>query len=160
MIRPNEITFLIIDNIEKWLNKYDYEEIELMEEKNYIFVRAEKSYDDHLFNVNIEYNDVTGIVYIFVCCLTPVPKEKRVFCLKLINFIVQFEKEAKYILCPFNHLISCSTLHSILDSHCSIGQMIESQASCSIENLSETYYAIKNDDVKSIIHPIKFHNGF
>ena len=35
MIRPNEITFLVLDDIEKWLSKYDYEEIELSENKNY-----------------------------------------------------------------------------------------------------------------------------
>jgi hypothetical protein len=161
MIRPNEITYLVLDDIDKWLSKYEYEEIELSENKNYIFVKAKKSYDGHLFDVDIEYNDVSRIVYISVYCLTPVSKDKRMLCLKLINFIAPFEKEAKYLLCPNNHIISCLTYHSILNRRCSIGQLIESQASCSIENLSLTYDTIKNDDVKICgIHPVRFYNDF
>ena len=159
MIRPNEITYLVFDDIYKWLSKYDYEEIELSENKNYIFVKAKKSYDGHLFDVDIEYNDATRLVHISVHCLTPVPKDKRIFCLKLLNYIGFFEKEAKYILCPDCYIISCSNSKSILSCHCSIGQLLESQASCSIENLSVTYDTIKNDDVRIMnIAPIIFHN--
>jgi hypothetical protein len=159
MIRPNEITLLVLDDIDKWLSKHDYEEIELSEIKDYIFIKAKKSYDGRLFDVDIEYNDATRIVYTAVYCLTPVPKDKRIFCLKLLNYIGFFEKEAKYILCPDDHIISCSTSESILDFRCSIGQLLESQASCSIEILSATYDTIKNDDVKIMnIAPIIFHN--
>jgi len=161
MIRPIEITLLVFDDIDKWLRKYDYEEIELSENKNYIFVKAKKSYDGHLFDVEIEYNDTTRIVHISVHCLTPVPKAKWVFCLKLLNYIGFFEEEAKFILCPDNHIIICSTSHSLANCHISMGQCIENQTSCSIENLSITYDTIKNDDVKICgIHPIRFHNDF
>ena len=161
MIRPNEITLLVLDDIGRWLSRYDYEEIEVSENKNCIFIKTQKSYDGHLFDVDIEYNDITKIVKVSIHCLTPVPKDKRIICLKLLNYIGFFEKEAKYLLCPFKHIISCSTLHSILDSCCSIVQLIEGQASCSIENLTETYDTIKNDDVKICgIHPIRFDNDF
>jgi hypothetical protein len=161
MIRPNEITLLVLDDIDKWLSKYDYEEIELLENNGDIFIKAKKSYDGHLFDVYIEYNDATRIVYTTVYCLTPVPKDKRRLCLKLINFIGYSEKEIKYHLCPVNHMIFCCTSHSILDCRCSIGQLVESQASCSIENLSVTHNTIKNDNLKiSNIHPIRFNNDF
>ena len=161
MIRPNEITYLVFDDIDKWLSKYDYEEIEISEDKINILIKAKKSYDGYLFDVDVEYNDATRIAYISVCCLTPVPKDKWIFGLKLINFISHFEREAKYILCPFNHTISCSTSHSILDCRCSIGQLIEDQASCSIENLSNISDTIKSENLKiSNIHPIRFHNNF
>lgn len=159
MIRPNEITYLVFDDIYKWLSKYDYEEIEILENNLFFLIKAKKSYDGYLFEVDIEYNDATKIVHIIVHCLTPVPKDMRIFCLKLLNYIGFYEEEAKYILCPDNQTLSCSTSHSTLDCRCSIGQLIEGQASCSIENLSVTYDTIKNDDVKICnIHPIRFHN--
>ena len=158
MIRPKEITILMLDDIYKWLSNYDYEEIELSENKIDIFINAKKSYDGYLFDVDIKYNDATRIVHSLVHCLTPVPKDRRIFCLKLLNYIGFYEEEAKYILCPDNYRISCSTTGSILKYPCSIGQLIEGDASCSIENLSVIHGAIKSDDVKSILHPIRFHN--
>lgn len=95
MIRPNEITCLVFDDIYKWLNKYDYEEIELSENKIYIFIKAKKSCDGNLFVVDIEYNDATRIVHSVVHCLTSVPKDRRIFCLKLLNYIGFYEEEAK-----------------------------------------------------------------
>ncbi len=161
MIRTKEITQLALDDIEKWLSKYSYEEIEFLEDKNYIFVKANKSYDGHFFNVDIEYNDVTKIIHISVHCLTYVPKDKWIFCLKLLNYVGFFEQRAKYTLCPYNHRIKCSTSHSLYKSQVSIGQLIEIQASCSIENLSFTYHTIENDDLRiSGIHPIRFYNDF
>ena len=161
MIRPNEVTLLVLNEIDKCLSKHDYETIELSEVSNYIFIKAKKTYDGHLFEVDIKYDDVTRIVHISVYCLTSVPKDKRMLCLKLINFIAPFEKEAKYLLCPNSHIVSCLTFHNILNRRCSIGQLIESQASCSIENLSLTYDTIKNDDVKICgIHPVRFYNDF
>ena len=67
MIRPNEITFLVLDVIEKWLSKYDNEEIELSENKNYIFAKSKKPYDGHLFDVDTEYNDTTMIAELLSC---------------------------------------------------------------------------------------------
>jgi len=158
MIRPDEITFLVVEDIYNWLSKNDYEEIELSKNNQHIFGRAKRSYFDHLFEIDFEYNDVSRIINISVYCLTPVPKDKRIFCLKLLNYIGFYEEEAKYTLCPDNYRISCFTAGSILKYHCSIGQLIEGDASCSIENLLVIHDAIKNDDVKSIIHPIRFHN--
>jgi hypothetical protein len=159
MIRPNEITCVVLDDIYYWLNNYDYEEIELSEDKKYILIKAKKSYCDYLFNANIEYNDTTRIVQSTVQCLTSVPKDKRVFCLKLLNYIGYFEKEAKYLLCPDNKTISCAESYSILDSRCSIGQLIESHAFCSIDILTVAYDTIENNDVRICgFHPIRFHN--
>jgi hypothetical protein len=161
MIRPDEITYLVFDDIYNKLSKYKYEEIELSENNQYIFGRAKKSYGDHLFKMDFEYDDVSRIINITVYCLTRVPKDKRIFCLKLINLFAPFEKEAKYFLCPKNHIISCMTYHSFLARCSSMGALIEGHASCSIENLSETYDTIKNDDPKiSDIHPIRFYNDF
>ena len=85
MIRPDEITFLVVENIYNWLGKYEYEEIELAENNQNIFGRAKKSYSEHLFEMDFEYNDGSRIINISVYCLTPVPKDKRIFCLKLIT---------------------------------------------------------------------------
>jgi hypothetical protein len=143
------------------LSKNDYEEIELSENNQHIFGRAKRFYFDHLFEIDFEYNDVSRIIKVSVNCLTPVPKDKRIFCLKLINLIAPFEKEAKYLLCPNSHIISCMTYHSILTCHCSMGALIESQASCSIENLLDIYDTIESDDPKILdIHPIRFYNDF
>ena len=159
MIRPNEITYLMLDDIDKWLRKYDYEGIELSENRIHILIKAKKSYYGYLFDLDIEYNDATRIVHSIVHCLTPVPKDKRIFCLKFLNYIGYFDKEAKYLLCPDNKTISCSTSYSILDSRCSIGQLLESEAFCSIDILSIAYDTIIKDDVKIFnIHPVRFHN--
>lgn len=159
MIRPYEVTLLIVKEIYKYLNKVDYDTIEFSVVSNYIFIKAKKTYESHLFEVDTKYDDVTKIVHISIYCMTPVPKDKRIFCLKLLNYVGFFEEEAKYILCPENHLIACSTTHSILNSRCSVGQLIEGEASCSIENLLDIYDTIKSNDVKIFgIHPIEFYN--
>ena len=159
VIRPYEVTLLVLYEIDKCLSRHDYETIELSEVSNYIFIKARKTYDSHLFKVDIKYDDVTSIVHTSVYCMAPMPKDKWIFCLKLINYINLYDGDEKYILCPETHIISCSTSHSILDCRCSIGNLIEGQASCSIENLSDIYDAIKNTNVKIFgIHPIKFYN--
>jgi hypothetical protein len=159
MIRPNEITYFVFDDIEKWLSKNGYEEIEMAEDKIYFLIKAQKSFYDYLFDVNIKYNDTTRIVHIIVQSSTPVPKEKRMFCLKLLNYISLYDEEEKYILGPFNHRISCSTVVSILDSLCSIGELIEFSASMSILNVANIYETIKYDDVRICeLNPIRFHN--
>jgi len=161
MIRPNEITYFVFDDIDKWLSKDGYQEIEIAENKNFIFVKANKSYDGHLFGVDVKYDDATKVAHISVQCLTQVTKDKRIFCLKFLNYIAYFEEAGKYILCPYDHTIICSTSHSLYKCQVSIGQLIENQTSCSIENLSMTYQSLDNDDVKiSGIHPIRFLNDF
>ena len=52
MLRLNGITFLIFDDVYKLLSKYEYKELELSENNDYIFVKAKKSYDGHLFDVD------------------------------------------------------------------------------------------------------------
>jgi len=41
-IRPYEITLLVLYEIDKCLNKYDYEEIEISENKINILIKAKK----------------------------------------------------------------------------------------------------------------------
>jgi hypothetical protein len=159
MIRPNEITYFVFDDIDKWLSKNGYEEIEMAEDKIYFLIKSRKSFYGYLFDVNIEYNDTTRIVQIIVQSSRPVPKEKQMFCLRLLNYINLYDEEEKYILRPFNHRISCSTVFSILDSLCSIGELIEFRASMSILNLVNIYETIKYDDVRICdLNPIRFHN--
>jgi hypothetical protein len=161
MIRPDEITCILIDDIHKSLSKFNYEEIEFSEYGIYIFIKAKLSYWDYLFEVEVKYSDVSRLVHAYVYCLTPVPREKRTFCLKLINFIASTDKEAKYTLCPYNHVLSGFSLNSILTCRCSIGQQIEAEASCLIEILSGCYEAIKHSNVKMCgINPIRFYNDF
>jgi len=75
-----------------------------------------------------------------------------------LNF---YEKEAKYLLCPENQIISCSTSHSILNCRCSIGEQMESQTSCSIENLADVYDFSENEDISGYgINSIRFYNDF
>ena len=114
MTRPNEITLLILDDIYKCLKKLDYKEIKLSENKNYILIKAKKNYDGHLFDVDIEYNDVTNNVHISVYLMAPVSKGNQKFILKLLNHINFYEEEAKYLLCPENQIISCSTSIKVL----------------------------------------------
>ena len=159
MIRPNEITYFVFDDIDKWLSKNGYEEIEIAEDKIYFLIKAKKSFYGYFFDVNIKYNDTTRIVQIIVQTSTPVPKEKQIFCLKLLNYINLYDEEEKYILRPFNHSISCSTVFSILDSGCSIGESLEFSASMSILNLVNIHEAMKYEDVRICdINPIRFHN--
>ena len=159
MIRPNEITYFVFDDIDKWLSKNGYVEIEIAEDKIYFLIKAQRSFYGYLFDVNIEYTDTTRIVQINVQSSTPVAKEKQMFCLKLLNYINLCDEEEKYILGPFNHRISCSTVVSILDSLCSIGELIEFRASMSILNIVNIYETIKYDDVRiRDLYPIRFHN--
>ena len=159
MIRPNEITYFVFDDIDKWLSKDGYEEVEMAEDEIYILIKAKKSFYGYLFDVNIKYDDTSRIVHTIVQSSTPVPKEKRMFCLKLLNYISLYDEEEKYILCPFNYRISCSTVFSILDSCCSIGESIEFSASMSIMNLVNIHLTIKYDDVRICdLNPIRFHN--
>ena len=161
MTRPNEITLLVLDDIYRCLKKYDYKEIKLSENKNLILVKAKKNYDGHFFDVDIEYNDVTRNVHISVYLLTPVSKDSQNFILKLLNYISFYEEEAKYHLCPENKIISCSTSHSILNCRSSIGELIECQTSCSIENLSDCYYSSINEDIRGLgLNSIRFYNDF
>jgi len=161
VIRPFEIDLLMLYDMRKWLTKFEFEETQILESKKCISIKIKKSYYDHFFDVAIQYNDVSRMIYISVICSSPIPKDKTGYCLKLLNFISVHEKEAKYALCPYNHLISCSTSHSILDCQCSIGQLVEGQAYCSIENLSDCYNAIIHNNVKICgISPIRFFNDF
>lgn len=159
MIRPNEITYFVIDDFDKCLSKDGFEEIEIAEDIGGILIKAKKSFWGYLFDVNIEYDDTTKIVHNIVQSSTPVPKEKQMFCLKLLNYISLYDKEEKYILDPFNHRISCSTAFSILNSRCSIGESLEFSASMSIMNLVNIHETIKYDDVRICdLNPIRFHN--
>ncbi|MEJ2102775.1 MAG: hypothetical protein P8X68_22805 [Desulfobacterales bacterium] len=159
MIRSNEITYLVFDDIDKSLSKKGYDDIKIAEDKIYFLIEAKKSFYGYFFVVNIEYNDITKIVQIIVQTSTPVPKEKQIFCLKLLNYINLYDEEEKYILRPFNHSISCSTVFSILDSGCSIGESLEFSASMAILNLVNIYETIKYDDVRICdLNPIRFHN--
>jgi hypothetical protein len=159
MIRPNEITYFVFDDIDKWLSKNGYEEIEMAEDKIYFLIKAQRSFYGYHFDVNIKYNDATRIVHIIVQSSTPVPKEKQMFCLKLLNHIGFYDEEEKYILDPFDHRISCSTEFSIIDSRCSIGESIEFNASMSILNLVNIHKAMKYEDVRICdLNPIRFHN--
>lgn len=161
MIRPFEIDLLMLDDMRKWLTKFEFEETQIFENKKYISIRTKKSFYGHLFDVAIQYNYVSRMVHISVICSSPVPKDKIGYCLKLLNFISAHEDEARYVLCPYNHFISCATSHSILDCQCSIGQFVEGQTSCSIENLSDCYNAIIHNNVKICgINPIRFLNNF
>jgi len=53
MIRPNEITYFVIDDIDKWLSKDGYEEVEIAEDIGGILIKARKSFYGYLFDVNI-----------------------------------------------------------------------------------------------------------
>lgn len=44
MIRPNEITYFVFDDIYKCLSKNGYEEIEIAEDKIYFLIKAKKSF--------------------------------------------------------------------------------------------------------------------
>ena len=161
MSRSNELTLLIMNEIYKCLKMYDYKGIKLSENKNYILVKTKKNYDGHLFDVDIKYNDVTSNVHISVYLLTPVSNDNKKFILKLLNYLNFYEEEAKYLLCPENQIISCSTSHSILNCGCSLGELIAGQTFCSIENLSDAYDSIKNEDIRVLgINSIRFDNDF
>jgi len=159
MIRPNEVTYFVFDDIDKCLSKNGYEEIEIAEDKIYFLIKAKRSFYGYFFDVNIKYNDTTRIVHIIIQSSTPVPKEKRIFCLKLLNYISLYDEEEKYILDPFDYRISCSTVFSIIDSRCSIGESMEFSASMSILNLVNIHDAMKYADVTICdLNPIRFHN--
>jgi hypothetical protein len=154
-----ETATLIRDEIDKWLSKEGYEEIKIAEGKTYTRSKAKKSFWGYLFDVEFVYDDITRIFHTIVQSSTPVPKEKRMFCLKLLNYISYYDDEEKYILGPFNHRISCATKFCILESLESIGDEIEFSASNSILNITNIHLAIKYDDVSICdLNPIRFPN--
>ena len=79
-----ETATLIRDEIDKWSSKDGYEEIEIAEDKTDIRIKTKKSFWGYLFDVNVKYDETTKIVHTIVQSSTPVPKEKRMFCLKLL----------------------------------------------------------------------------
>jgi len=154
---------LIRDEIVKWLSKAGYKEIKIAEEKIYIRSKAKKSFEGYLFDVEFVYDDITRIFHSIVQSSTPVPKEKRMFSLKLLNYISYYDDDEKYILGPFNHRISCATKSSIFKSHGSdfgsIGYSIEFIADNSVMNIANIHLAIKYDDVNICdLNPIRFPN--
>jgi len=107
------------------LKKFDYKEIKLSENKNYILINAKKI--------------MTGIFSMWLLNTMTSPamftspfifwhlyqKATKKFILKLLNHLNFYEKEAKYLLCLENQIISCSTSNSILNCRCSIGELAD-----------------------------------
>ena len=121
-----------------------------------IHVLATKNCGDLMFQLSSEYDYRNKILKNEITCLKPLPEEKSTFCLKLLNYCAGFEDEAKYLLCPFEHLISCTTVHSLHESRCSLGRSVTLDADCSVENVQDIYVAAASGDVKHIIDPTVF----
>lgn len=160
MIRPKEITNVVFLQIIEEIIRNGYEGINFIVEESLVHISAEKIYQDHNFNLKIFYDDVSKVAELSVSCLTPVPVEKLIFCLKLLNYCTAFEEKTKYVLCPQKHIIECTTIKSIFDSNISPGKCINLDIDCSIENITDIYRAIEIDDVVNIINPITFYNCY
>ena len=85
-------------------------------------------------------------------------KEKNIFCLKLLNDITAFEKEAKYYLSPNRHILVCSTFHSISKPDRSLSNLLKLHSECSMENLINVLWAVVNGDVSRIVKSQEFNN--
>jgi hypothetical protein len=155
------ITNIIFDEIIVELKSAGYEADHWFEQRNCVFIEANKSTHEHNFELFVRYDHVTSLINADVFCLSPVQEEKIVFCLKLLNYCAVAEDETKYNLCPIRHLMVCKTYHSIYTCVIPIGEALTNQLDCSIDNLEHIYWAIKNYDLKYLlgdIHPVKFHN--
>ena len=84
--------------VKKWLSDDGYHHITIKVNKFFQYITACKIYNECEFEVDIS-NDLHGkILYLSVFFIWPVPKEKNILCLKLLNYITAFEENASR--CP------------------------------------------------------------
>ena len=144
--------------VKKWLSDEGYHQIEMKADKFFQYITARKIYNDCDFEVDIS-NDLHGkTLHLSFFFLWPVPKEKNILCLKLLNYITAFEENAKYYLSPNRHILVCSTFHSISKPDRSLSNLLKIHSECSMENLIDVLWAVVNGDVSKIVKPQEFNN--
>jgi hypothetical protein len=122
--------------------------------------RVKNSYSFKLY-VKITYED--KLIETNVFCLTPIPANKIVFCLKLLNYCAVFEERTKYNLCPREHLIMCRTYFSRNTINIPLGKALVNDLDCSVDALELMHLAIKNNDLGYMLYkmnPVRFHNYY
>jgi hypothetical protein len=137
--------------VKKWLSDDGYHHIEINCDKFFQYISARKIYNDCDFEVEVS-NDLHGTtLYLTVFSLWPVPNGNKILCLKLLNYINAFEKDAKYYLYPNPHILVCSTFHSISKPDCSLSNLLKLHSECSMENLIDVLWAVVDDDASRVV---------
>ena len=141
--------------VKKWLSDDGYHQIEINSDKIFQYITARKIYNDCDFEVDIS-NDLNGkTLYLSVFLLWPLPKEKNILCLKLLNYITAFEENAKYYLSPNRHIVVCKTFHSISKPDRSLSNLLKNHSECSMENLIDVLWAVQNDAADALSGRVK-----
>ena len=160
-IDNNEILSIVSKLSGYEVHNWYYEVDNWYDERNHLVIEAKKSTDEHNFEVVVRYDYLSGIIRDEVLCLSPIPENKLVFCLKLLNYCTDWEDNSYYNLCPYRHAMVCKTHHSVDTIRIPIGEALTHNLDCSIDNLEDVYMAIEKNDLRYLIgdiHPIHFHN--
>ena len=152
---------LIFNEVVVELNSNGFEIDNWIENQDCLIIEANKSTDEHNFDLAVRYDHFSHLMTADVFCLSPITETNLIFCLKLLNYCSVWEDNAHYHLCPKKHVMVCKTYDSVDTCRVSIGEILTLQVDCSIDNLEDIYMAIEQNNLRYLtekIHPIQFHN--
>ena len=156
-----QIVNVIFNEVIVELNSNGYEIDNWCEQQDYLEIEANKSTDEHNFDLVVRYDYSSHLMTADVFCLSPITETNLIFCIKLLNFCSVVEDNAHYHLCPKRHVMVCKTYDSVDTCRISMGEVLTNQVDCSIDNLELIYMAIEENNLRYLtgnIHPIQFHN--
>ena len=95
------------------LNSNGFEINNWIEHKHFLTIEANKSNDEHNYELVVRYDHISHLMTADVFCLTPITQTKAIFCLKLLNYCTVWEDNSQYNLCPKRGVMVCKTYDSV-----------------------------------------------
>jgi len=146
MASRNKLEKYVNLQVNKKLSDDTFRPKEVNKRGNVFNLVAKTFYNDHNFEIYTHFHYSYETLYFLIYNLTLVGKEKVNICLKILNVCNEFELEGKYALVPHEHLISCTTVHNILQTKHTIVNELISVAECTMDCISYVYEDLENDD--------------
>ena len=152
---------IIVNNSIKELKRNGYKVTRQIVGEEDTVIQARRVKNSYRFKLCVKLTYETKLIETEVFCLTPIPENKLVFCLKLLNYCAVFEERTKYNLCPREHLIMCRTYLSQSTIQIPLGKALVNDLDCSVDALELMHLTFKNNDLRYMLYkmnPVRFHN--